>query len=91
MPPNSEVTSIGSHAGGTSRFADPIIAASRYIISGSKEVLDFLCGTKFYIPSEKKYFAIGDECDPPNPETTPAGRVSSHVSTDRPVGRRHGR
>ena len=58
MPPNSEVTSIGSHAGGTSRFADPIIAASRYIISGSKEVLDFLCGTKFYIPSEKKYLPL---------------------------------
>lgn len=78
-PSNSSDLSVGGAAGGTGTFADPITAASGYVFdSKGNAVLDFPYGTKFYVPNERKYFVIGDECgDPPHPESK-----ACHTITD---------
>lgn len=77
-PNNSSELSTGGSAGGTGTYNDPITAASGWIQSGGKEILDFPYGTKFYVPSEKKYFSIQDQCgDPPSPQSK-----ACHTITD---------
>ena len=75
-PPNSSILSTGGQAGGTGTFNDPITAASGYILVNGQPVLDYPYGTKFYVPNERKYFAIGDECgDLPGPESKPCHKT----------------
>jgi hypothetical protein len=53
---------IHSQAGGAGTYTDPItIAVGHSIISG-KDILDYPKGTKFYIPTLRKYFIVEDTC-----------------------------
>lgn len=71
-PPNSDILSNGGHAKGTGTFTDPITMASGYILKNGQPIMDYPMGTKFYIPNERKYFIVADECgDLPNPESKP--------------------
>jgi len=69
-PANSSILSTGGQAGGTGTFNDPITMATGYVLVNGKPKLDYPMGTKFYIPNERKYFVVADECgDLPNPES----------------------
>ena len=53
---------IHSTAGGTGTFSDPITMAVGHVISGGKSTPDYPKGTKFYIPTLRKYFIVEDLC-----------------------------
>lgn len=63
-PPSAEISDgvIHSSAGGTGTFADPITVAVGHTITGSKDILDYPKGTKFYFPFLLKYGIVEDTC-----------------------------
>lgn len=78
-PQNSSILSTGGQAGGTGTYADPITAATGYVTKNGVTTLDYPYGTKIYVPNERKYFVIGDECgDNPN------GSLACHTDIDHP-------
>ena len=59
-------------AGGTGTYADPVTLAVGHSITGGKDMLDYKAGTKFYVPSLRKYFIVEDTCgDGNNPQGGP--------------------
>lgn len=63
-PPSAEISDgvIHSSAGGTGTYADPITVAVGHSIIGSKDILDYPKGTKFYFPFLLKYGIVEDTC-----------------------------
>jgi hypothetical protein len=53
---------IRTKAGGVGTFSDPITIAVGHSIINGKDILDFPKGTKFYIPTLRKYFIVEDTC-----------------------------
>lgn len=59
-------------AGGVGTYADPTTIAVGHSITGSRDVLDWAAGTRFYIPNLRRYFIVEDACgDGSNPQGGP--------------------
>ena len=54
--------SVHGVAGGTGTHRDPITLAVGHSIVDGNDVLDYPAGTRFYIPSLRKYFVVEDSC-----------------------------
>lgn len=64
-PPGSAEISkpvIHRKAGGKGTYSDPITIAVGHTIIGSRQTLDYRAGTRFYIPSLRKYVIVEDVC-----------------------------
>ena len=64
-PPGSAEISkpvIHRKAGGKGTYSDPITIAVGHTIIGSRQTLDYKAGTRFYIPSLRKYVIVEDVC-----------------------------
>lgn len=79
---------IHSSAGGTGTYADPITLAVGHSISGGKDTLDYPVGTRFYIPTLRRYFIVEDACgDGNSPQSGPCHTgYSGHPWLDLWVG-----
>jgi hypothetical protein len=67
---------IHQGAGGVGSFADPTTVAVGHSKIGSKDVLDYAPGTKFYVPSLRRYLIVEDTCgDGPLPQNGPCHRL----------------
>lgn len=63
---------IHSRAGGIGTYSDPITLAVGHAKFGSHSRMDFPTGTRFYVPSLKKYAIVEDLCgDGPLPQNGP--------------------
>ncbi len=63
---------LHSLAGGVGTYSDPITLAVGHSITGGNDTLDYLAGTKFYIPTLRKYFIVEDTCgDGSSPQSGP--------------------
>jgi len=49
-------------AGGTGSYKDPVTIAVGHAIYGSRQVLDYPAGTRFYFPRLRKYAIVEDVC-----------------------------
>ncbi|MFT6676730.1 MAG: hypothetical protein ACJAVM_002935 [Sulfitobacter sp.] len=49
-------------AGGTGTYADPVTLAVGHIKRGSRSIMDFPAGTRFYFPRLRKYAIVEDLC-----------------------------
>lgn len=59
-------------AGGTGTYADPITVAVGHSISAGRDTLDWVKGTRFYIPNLRRYFVVEDTCgDGSSPQDGP--------------------
>lgn len=63
-PPGNAVSdpSLHSGAGGTGSYADPITLAVGHSLVKGNDLLDYAAGTKFYLPTLRKYFIVEDTC-----------------------------
>lgn len=64
-PPGSAAIArpvIRRRAGGTGTYTDPITIAVGHAIYGSRQVLDYPAGTRFYFPALRKYAIVEDVC-----------------------------
>ncbi|MCK4862050.1 MAG: hypothetical protein KAS85_09090 [Rhodobacteraceae bacterium] len=64
-PPGSAEISkpvIHRKAGGRGTYSDPITIAVGHVIIGKRQTLDYKAGTRFYIPSLRKYVIVEDVC-----------------------------
>lgn len=78
-PHNSSILSTGGQASGDGTYANPITAASGYVTKNGQVILDYPYGTKIYIPNERKYFVIADECG-----DVTDGSIPCHTDVDHP-------
>lgn len=63
---------LRQRAGGTGTWKDPITIAVGHRIEGSRQVLDYPEGTRFYLPRLRKYAIVEDVCgDGPKPQMGP--------------------
>jgi hypothetical protein len=63
---------LRQRAGGTGTWKDPITIAVGHRIEGSRQVLDYPEGTRFYLPRLRKYAIVEDVCgDGPKPQEGP--------------------
>jgi hypothetical protein len=63
---------IHEAAAGTGTYADPITVAVGHSIVGGSDILDWPAGTRFYIPTVRRYFIVEDTCgDGPRPQDGP--------------------
>ncbi len=90
-PPGGEVSNpiLHSSAGGTGTYADPITLAVGHSIISGKDILDYPAGTKFYIPTYRRYFIVEDTCGDGNtPQNGPCHKsdVANTVQLDLWVG-----
>jgi hypothetical protein len=53
---------LHQQAGGTGTWKDPITLAVGHTINGGKDTLDYPAGTRFYIPTIRRYFIVEDAC-----------------------------
>jgi hypothetical protein len=74
-PPGSAGIShpvVHEEAGGTGTYADPVTVAVGHTITGDRDVLDWPAGTRFYVPSLRRYLVVEDTCgDGPRPQDGP--------------------
>ena len=73
-PPSAAISDgvIHSKAGGTGTYTDPITLAVGHSIISGKDILDYPKGTKFYVPSFRKYLIVEDTCgDGNSPQNGP--------------------
>jgi hypothetical protein len=64
-PPRSDTVShpvVHRRAGGKGTYADPITVAVGHSRQDGRDVLDWAPGTRFYIPSLRRYFVVEDTC-----------------------------
>jgi hypothetical protein len=63
---------IHAKAGGKGTYADPITLAVGHSFATGKDVLDYPRGTRFYIPTLRRYFIVEDTCgNGPTPQSGP--------------------
>lgn len=63
---------IHRSAGGTGTYADPITLAVGHVKRGSRSIMDFPEGTRFYVERLRKYAIVEDLCgDGPRPQNGP--------------------
>ena len=63
---------LHQNAGGTGTYQDPITLAVGHSIINGKDILDYPAGTRFYIPTVRRYFIVEDTCgDGPTPQNGP--------------------
>jgi len=63
---------LRQRAGGTGTWTDPITIAVGHRIEGSRQMLDYPAGTRFYLPRLRKYAIVEDVCgDGPVPQSGP--------------------
>jgi hypothetical protein len=80
---------VHATAGGTGTHDDPItLAVGHSVLSGGRDALDYAPGTRFYIPSLRKYFVVEDTCgDGDSPQDGPChSGYEGHVWLDLWVG-----
>jgi hypothetical protein len=53
---------LHSLAGGIGTYSDPVTLAVGHSMATGRDVLDYPAGTKFYIPTLRKYFIVEDTC-----------------------------
>lgn len=74
-PPGSAGIShpvVHEEAGGTGTYADPVTVAVGHTIIGDRDELDWPAGTRFYVPSLRRYLVVEDTCgDGPRPQDGP--------------------
>lgn len=74
-PPGSARIShpvVHREAGGTGTYDDPITVAVGHTVDGGRDVLDWAEGTRFYVPSLRRYLVVEDTCgDGPRPQDGP--------------------
>lgn len=90
-PPGGEVSNPVLHtsAGGTGTFQDPITLAVGHSIISGQDILDYPQGTKFYIPTLRRYFIVEDTCgDGSLPQNGPCHKsaVAGTIQLDLWVG-----
>jgi hypothetical protein len=75
-------------AGGTGTYRDPITLAVGHSITKGNDVLDYAAGTRFYIPSLRRYFIVEDTCgDGDRPQDGPCHTgLQGHAWLDLWVG-----
>jgi hypothetical protein len=54
--------SVHRVAGGSGTYQDPITLAVGHSVINGDDILDYPAGTRFYIPSLRKYFVVEDSC-----------------------------
>ena len=89
-PASAEISDgvIHSTASGTGTYTDPITVAVGHSIISGKDILDYPKGTKFYVPTFRKYFIVEDTCgDGNSPQNGPCHTgYQGHVWLDVWVG-----
>jgi hypothetical protein len=74
-PPGSSAISkpvVHRRAGGKGTWKDPITIAVGHRIVGGRQYLDYPAGTRFYLPSLRRYAVVEDVCgDGPTPQNGP--------------------
>jgi hypothetical protein len=74
-PPGSARIShpvVHQEAGGTGTYADPVTVAVGHTVVGGRDELDWPVGTRFYVPSLRRYLVVEDTCgDGPRPQDGP--------------------
>lgn len=82
-PAGSEISHPVVHrrAGGSGTYADPITVAVGHTRVGRADVLDFAAGTRFYVPSLRRYLVVEDTCgDGSRPQDRPCHDLSTAPS-----------
>jgi hypothetical protein len=68
-------------AAGTGTYTDPITVAVGHSIVDGRDILDWPAGTRFYLPTVRRYFIVEDTCgDGPRPQDEPCHAGLPHAA-----------